>query len=106
MVLFGPRQVGKTTLACEIAAATPDSVYLRIENPRDAARLADPGRYLDLHAEPRSRVPPSTVLSSSMWAVAARRSPAGLAFGNARIASLHCSRDPVAAPGRTVASVS
>ena len=41
----------KTTLAREIAAETPDSVYLDLENPRDAARLADPGRYLDLHAE-------------------------------------------------------
>ena len=34
-----------------IAAETPASVYLDLENPRDAARLADPGRYLDLHAE-------------------------------------------------------
>ena len=51
VVLLGPRQVGKTTLAREIAAETPDSVYLDLENPRDAARLADPGLYLDLHAE-------------------------------------------------------
>ena len=50
MVLLGPRQIGKTTLAREIAAETPDSVYLDLENPRDAARLSDPGRYLDLHA--------------------------------------------------------
>lgn len=28
----------------------PDSVYLDLENPRDAARLADPAEYLDLHA--------------------------------------------------------
>ena len=51
VVLLGPRQIGKTTLAREIAAETPDSVYLDLENPRDAARLADPGQYLDLHAE-------------------------------------------------------
>ena len=51
VVLLGPRQVGKTTLARDIAAETPDSLYLDLENPRDAARLADPGRYLELHAE-------------------------------------------------------
>ena len=33
------------------AAATPDSVYLDLENPADAARLADPVRYLDLHTD-------------------------------------------------------
>ena len=51
VVLLGPRQVGKTTLARDIAAETPDSLYLDLENPRDVARLADPGRYLELHAE-------------------------------------------------------
>ena len=51
MALLGPRQIGKTTLARDIAAQTPDSLYLDLENPRDAARLADPGRYLELHAE-------------------------------------------------------
>ena len=44
VVLLGPRQIGKTTLAREIAAETPESVYLDLEDPRDAARLADPGR--------------------------------------------------------------
>ena len=29
----------------------PDCLYLDLENPEDAARLADPGRYLDLHAD-------------------------------------------------------
>ena len=51
MALLGPRQVGKTTLARAIAAETPDCLYLDLENPEDAARLADPGRYLDLHAD-------------------------------------------------------
>ena len=51
MVLLGPRQVGKTTLARAIAAEVPESLYLDLESPQDAARLADPGRYLDLHAE-------------------------------------------------------
>ena len=51
MALLGPRQVGKTTLARAIAAEAPDCLYLDLENPEDAARLADPGRYLDLHAD-------------------------------------------------------
>ena len=51
VVLLGPRQIGKTTLAREIAAELPDSVYLDLEDPREGARLADPRRYLDLHAE-------------------------------------------------------
>ena len=51
VALLGPRQVGKTTLARDIAAQTPDSLYLDLENPGDAARLAEPGRYLDLHTE-------------------------------------------------------
>ena len=51
VALLGPRQVGKTTLARAIAAETPDCLYLDLENPEDAARLADPGRYLGLHAD-------------------------------------------------------
>ena len=51
MALLGPRQIGKTTLAREIAAEISDSVYLDLESPRDAARLADPGRYLERHSE-------------------------------------------------------
>lgn len=45
VVLPGPRQVGKTTLA-ETIAADRDSVYLDLENPRDRGKLADPSRYL------------------------------------------------------------
>ena len=51
VVILGPRQIGKTTLARDIAAETPGSLYLDLENPRDAARLADPARYLELHAD-------------------------------------------------------
>ena len=50
VVLIGPRQVGKTTLARTIAES-PDpgkrpGVYLDLEDPADLARLADPGAYL------------------------------------------------------------
>ena len=51
VALLGPRQVGKTTLARAIAAESPDCLYLDLENPRDVVRLADPGRYLELHAD-------------------------------------------------------
>ena len=51
VALLGPRQVGKTTLARAIAAEAPDCLYLDLENPDGAARLADPGRYLELHAD-------------------------------------------------------
>ena len=47
VVVLGPRQVGKTTLARDIAADMPDCLYLDLEDPRDAARLADPAKYLD-----------------------------------------------------------
>ena len=51
LALLGPRQVGKTTLARAIASESPDCLYLDLESPEDAARLADPGRYLELHAD-------------------------------------------------------
>jgi uncharacterized protein len=41
VALLGPRQVGKTTLAHEIAADRP-SLYLDLENPLDQAKLTDP----------------------------------------------------------------
>jgi len=45
VVLLGPRQVGKTTLA---KACLPDSggIYLDLESQRDASKLADPEHYL------------------------------------------------------------
>lgn len=51
VVLLGPRQVGKTTLARRIAARVPDALYLDLEDPRHAARLADPALYLDSQAD-------------------------------------------------------
>ena len=40
VALLGPRQVGKTTLALEIAETT-DAVYLDLESVADRARLSD-----------------------------------------------------------------
>ena len=47
VVLTGPRQVGKTTLARAIQ--TGASVYLDLENPRDLDKLADAGAWLADH---------------------------------------------------------
>ncbi len=49
VVLLGPRQVGKTTLARQIADKRP-SVYLDLEDPGDVAKLADPGTFLPAQA--------------------------------------------------------
>jgi uncharacterized protein len=45
VALVGPRQVGKTTLARNIAADVP-SVYLDLESPEDRRKLADPSLFL------------------------------------------------------------
>ncbi len=50
IALLGPRQIGKTTLALEIARGRP-SVYLDLENPEDLQKLKDPVHYLGLHAD-------------------------------------------------------
>jgi predicted AAA+ superfamily ATPase len=42
VVLLGPRQVGKTTLARAIAAQDPSAVFLDLERASDRARLQDP----------------------------------------------------------------
>ncbi len=47
VVLLGPRQVGKTTLAKQIAANWPGgAVYLDLERPADRLRLQDADAYL------------------------------------------------------------
>lgn len=47
VVLLGPRQVGKTTLARQIAAQWPGgAVYLDLERPADRLRLEDADAYL------------------------------------------------------------
>ena len=50
VAILGPRQIGKTTLAHEIAKAQP-SIYLDLENPEDFQKLKDPAHYLELHAD-------------------------------------------------------
>jgi uncharacterized protein len=48
--VLGPRQVGKTTLAEEIAASVnPEPIYLDLERPSEAARLNEPEGYFELH---------------------------------------------------------
>lgn len=47
-VLLGPRQVGKTTLARELARTRP-SVYLDLESEADRAKLGEPELYLPQH---------------------------------------------------------
>jgi predicted AAA+ superfamily ATPase len=42
VILLGPRQCGKTTLARDFAANRSDSIFFDLENPRDFARLSDP----------------------------------------------------------------
>lgn len=46
VALLGPRQVGKTTLAEDIAAER-ESIYLDLESPRDRNKLSDTNRYLE-----------------------------------------------------------
>ncbi len=48
IVLMGPRQVGKTTLALEIARERK-SVYLDLERPSDLAKIADIESFCDLN---------------------------------------------------------
>ena len=50
VVLLGPRQAGKTTLALEVANSR-SSLYLDLESAPDRARLSDPARYLAEHED-------------------------------------------------------
>jgi len=50
VALLGARQVGKTTLALEVADDIP-SIYLDLESPADRARLSDPELYLADHQD-------------------------------------------------------
>ncbi len=50
VALLGPRQVGKTTLAHEIASSySMDPVYLDLERPSGIAKLSDPEDYFEKH---------------------------------------------------------
>lgn len=50
VALLGPRQVGKTTLALELAESRP-AIYLDLESEADRARLTEPELYLSQHAD-------------------------------------------------------
>ena len=50
VILLGPRQAGKTTLALEIGEQTA-SVYLDLEDENDRAKLANPSKYLADHED-------------------------------------------------------
>ena len=50
VVLLGPRQVGKTTLALSIAENRP-SVYLDLEDPDELNKLNDPKFYFEHHQD-------------------------------------------------------
>ncbi len=47
VAILGPRQVGKTTLALEIASE--NSIYLDLESPKDLAKLQDAEAYFTTH---------------------------------------------------------
>jgi predicted AAA+ superfamily ATPase len=49
VLLVGPRQVGKTTLARALAAAQPGTVFLDLERAADRARLAEPELFFARH---------------------------------------------------------
>ena len=50
VALLGPRQVGKTTLAHEVAQGSA-SVYLDLQSEQDRAKLAEPELYLAQHRD-------------------------------------------------------
>jgi hypothetical protein len=51
VVLLGPRQVGKTTLALAVAQEY-NSIYLDLESEQDRAKLSQPELYLADHCDP------------------------------------------------------
>jgi predicted AAA+ superfamily ATPase len=50
VAVIGPRQVGKTTLALDIADGRP-SVYLDLENTADRGKLENPELFLEQHED-------------------------------------------------------
>lgn len=50
VVLLGARQVGKTTLAIQVAK-DQKSIYLDLEDPKDRRKLSDPNQYLEAHVD-------------------------------------------------------
>ena len=51
VLLLGPRQVGKTTLARQLAAQTPGAVVLDLERAADRAQLAQPELFFARHRQ-------------------------------------------------------
>lgn len=52
VAITGARQVGKTTLALNIAASMPEqAIYLDMESPRDQAKLQVPELFFEEHAD-------------------------------------------------------
>lgn len=51
VALIGPRQVGKTTLALEIAGETKEALYLDLEARADRAKLAEPELFLSSYED-------------------------------------------------------
>ena len=51
VVLLGPRQIGKTTLAGSIASGTPGAVFLDLERASDRAQLQDPETFFIAHRD-------------------------------------------------------
>jgi uncharacterized protein len=51
VLLVGPRQVGKTTLARALAAAQPGGVFLDLERAADRAQLSEPELFLARHRQ-------------------------------------------------------
>lgn len=50
VAVLGPRQVGKTTLAKELAQSmNSEFIYLDLESPTDRSRLDEPEAYFELH---------------------------------------------------------
>ena len=50
VVLVGPRQVGKTTLACELTGER-DALYLDLEDGNDRQKLSEPALFLDQYED-------------------------------------------------------
>ena len=51
VLLLGPRQVGKSTLAQAVAARQPGAVMLDLERASDRAQLAEPELFLTRHRD-------------------------------------------------------
>jgi uncharacterized protein len=47
VAILGARQIGKTTLAKQIATKHPDSIYLDLESPQALAKLAQPALFFE-----------------------------------------------------------